>query len=58
MTRAELEEAVDNGEYDDAYWAFVAKQMDGRCWEDAIYAEIEAATYFDDFVDHLLDTLQ
>ncbi len=54
MTRQELEDEVDAGKHNDAYWEYVVSRTTWR-GEDALHAEIESGDYFDDFVDHLLD---
>ena len=54
MTRQELEDEVDAGKHDDAYWEYVVSRTTWR-GEDALLDEIESGHYFDDFLNHLLD---
>jgi hypothetical protein len=54
MTRKQLEDEVDAGKHDAAYWEYVMGRTTWR-GEDALFEEIESGCYFDDFVDHLLD---
>lgn len=59
MTREELEQEIDAGKHDEAYWEFVVDKGAGQIplHEDAIFSAIEDGRYFDAFADHLEETL-